>query len=113
MLILGTIFRCLGPMLTIAACLSSKPLFVSPIDKREEAAQCAQAFLYICSPLNPTKFRARAQFSKGNSDLLTDMNAFNECLRLTSGGKSQSAVRQFCEKASEINAINALHNVNV
>ncbi|KAJ3922223.1 P-loop containing nucleoside triphosphate hydrolase protein [Lentinula edodes] len=98
MLILGTIFRCLGPMLTIAACLSSKPLFVSPMDKREDAAQCAQAFLYICSPLNPTKFRARAQFSKGNSDLLTDMNAFNECLRLTSGGKSQSAVRQFCEK---------------
>ncbi|KAF8832013.1 hypothetical protein HHX47_DHR1000914 [Lentinula edodes] len=113
MLILGTIFRCLGPMLTIAACLSSKPLFVSPMDKREDAAQCAQAFLYICSPLNPTKFRVRAQFSKGNSDLLTDMNAFNECLRLTSGGKSQSAVRQFCEKASEINAVDALHNVNV
>ncbi|KAJ3807294.1 P-loop containing nucleoside triphosphate hydrolase protein [Lentinula aff. lateritia] len=86
MLILGTIFRCLGPMLTIAACLSSKPLFVSPMDKREEAIQ------------------ARARFSKGNSDLLTDMNAFNECLRLTSGGKSQSAVRQFCEKASGINA---------
>lgn len=39
MLILGTVFRCLGPVLTIAACLSSKPLFVSPMDKREEANQ--------------------------------------------------------------------------
>ncbi len=39
MRILGTVFRCLGPVLTIAACLSSKPLFVSPMDKREEANQ--------------------------------------------------------------------------
>ena len=39
MLILGTVFRCLGPILTIAACLSCKPLFVSPMDKREEANQ--------------------------------------------------------------------------
>ncbi|KAJ3802281.1 P-loop containing nucleoside triphosphate hydrolase protein [Lentinula aff. detonsa] len=80
MLILGTIFRCLGPVLTIAACLSSKPLFVSPVDKREEAT------------------RARARFSKGNSDLLTDVNAFDECLRLSSGGKSQTAMKQFCEQ---------------
>ncbi|KAJ4485738.1 P-loop containing nucleoside triphosphate hydrolase protein [Lentinula aciculospora] len=80
MLILGTIFRCLGPVLTIVACLSSKPLFVSPMDKREEATQ------------------ARARFSKGSSDLLTDMNAFDECLRLSSNGKSQSFVRSFCEQ---------------
>jgi hypothetical protein len=38
MLVLGTIFQCLEPILTIAACLASKPLFVSPMDKREEAA---------------------------------------------------------------------------
>lgn len=39
MLILGAIFRCLDPILTIAAGLSSKPLFVSPMDKREEATK--------------------------------------------------------------------------
>ncbi|KZT08749.1 P-loop containing nucleoside triphosphate hydrolase protein [Laetiporus sulphureus 93-53] len=80
MLILSTIFHCLGPILTIAACLSSKPLFVSPIDKRDEAT------------------RARARFAKGSSDLLTDMNAYDECTRLHSEGKSQGAIRAFCEE---------------
>ena len=37
MLILGTIFQCIDPVLTVAANLSSKSLFVSPMDKREEA----------------------------------------------------------------------------
>ena len=41
MLVLGTVFRCLGPILTIAACLSCKPLFLNPMDKREEASQYA------------------------------------------------------------------------
>ena len=37
MLVLGAIFRCLDPVLSIAAILSSKPLFLSPMDKRNEA----------------------------------------------------------------------------
>ncbi|KAF9024145.1 P-loop containing nucleoside triphosphate hydrolase protein [Hymenopellis radicata] len=80
MLVLGTIFRCLGPVLTIAACLSSKPLFVSPMDKRQEAS------------------RARAQFSEGTSDLLTDLKAFDTCTRLRAEGKPASFVRQYCEE---------------
>ncbi|KAI0640102.1 P-loop containing nucleoside triphosphate hydrolase protein [Trametes polyzona] len=80
MLILGTIFRCLGPVLTIAACLSSKPLFVSPMDKREETNQ------------------ARAKFATGNSDLLTDANAYEECISLRAKGASHSAIRAFCEQ---------------
>ncbi|OSX67177.1 hypothetical protein POSPLADRAFT_1128023 [Postia placenta MAD-698-R-SB12] len=80
MLILGTIFQCLGPMLTVAACLSSKPIFMSPMDKRDEAT------------------RARARFATGNSDLLTDAHAYDECMRLRSEGKSQGALRAFCEE---------------
>lgn len=49
MLILGTVFRCLDPVLTIAACLSCKPLFLSPMDKREEASQYAM-LLHTTSP---------------------------------------------------------------
>ncbi|PIL31325.1 hypothetical protein GSI_06023 [Ganoderma sinense ZZ0214-1] len=94
MLILGTIFRCLGPVLTVAACLSSKPLFLSPMDKREEANQ------------------ARARFATGNSDLLTDVNAYEECLGLRNKGESQSAIRAFCEQnflsASTIRDITSL-----
>jgi Helicase associated domain (HA2) len=38
MLILATVFQCLDPVLTMAACLSSKPIFLSPMDKRDESA---------------------------------------------------------------------------
>ncbi|KAJ7675357.1 P-loop containing nucleoside triphosphate hydrolase protein [Mycena rosella] len=77
MLVLGTIFQCLGPVLTIAASLSSKPLFLSPMDKRNEASQ------------------ARARFATAGSDLLTDLNAYDACNRLRSEGKSHSAIRAF------------------
>ncbi|KAL1951731.1 hypothetical protein VTO73DRAFT_880 [Trametes versicolor] len=80
MLILGTVFRCLGPVLTIAACLSSKPLFVSPMDKREEANQ------------------ARAKFATGNSDLLTDANAYEECAGLRAKGTPNATIRAFLEQ---------------
>ncbi|KAI0368891.1 P-loop containing nucleoside triphosphate hydrolase protein [Pilatotrama ljubarskyi] len=80
MLILGTVFRCLDPILTVAACLSSKPLFVSPMDKREEANQ------------------ARAKFATGNSDLLTDANAYDGCVALRNKGAPHSAIRAFCEQ---------------
>ncbi|THH29051.1 hypothetical protein EUX98_g5134 [Antrodiella citrinella] len=80
MLILGTMFQCLSPVLTVAACVSSKPLFLNPMDKREEAS------------------RARERFADGNSDLLTDVNAYDECLRRRSDGASQGAIRAFCEE---------------
>ncbi|EPQ60243.1 P-loop containing nucleoside triphosphate hydrolase protein [Gloeophyllum trabeum ATCC 11539] len=80
MLILGTIFQCLGPVLDVAACLSCKPLFLNPMDKREEATQ------------------ARIRFATGNSDLLTDVHAYNECARLRSEGKSAGAIKAFCDE---------------
>ncbi|KAJ7103273.1 P-loop containing nucleoside triphosphate hydrolase protein [Mycena belliarum] len=80
MLVLGTIFQCLGPVLTIAASLSSKPLFLSPMEKRDEASQ------------------ARARFATAGSDLLTDLNAYDTCNRMRSEGKSQAAIRMFCEE---------------
>ena len=40
MLVLATIFQCLGPITTVVALLSSKPLFNSPMEKRDEATAC-------------------------------------------------------------------------
>ncbi|KAG1766414.1 P-loop containing nucleoside triphosphate hydrolase protein [Suillus occidentalis] len=80
MLVLGTIFQCLDPILTVVACLSSKPLFLSPMNNRDEATQ------------------AKLQFGEEKSDLLADVNAYNECMRLQSEGKSQKALRHFCEE---------------
>ncbi|KAF8560131.1 P-loop containing nucleoside triphosphate hydrolase protein [Imleria badia] len=81
MLVLGLILRCLNPVLTIVASLSSKPLFASPLEKREAATQ------------------ARLRFDKHNSDLLTDVHAYNECIRLRSD-ESRGTLRRFCEEAS-------------
>ena len=47
MLILGLIFRCLDPILTIVACLSCKPLVVSSIDRKEEVTRWGAALLEL------------------------------------------------------------------
>jgi hypothetical protein len=44
MMLFGSIFRCLDPVLTIAAGLASRSPFVSPFDKREEADKAHRAF---------------------------------------------------------------------
>ncbi|KAG0702732.1 P-loop containing nucleoside triphosphate hydrolase protein [Suillus ampliporus] len=80
MLVLGTIFQCIDPILTVVACLSSKPLFVSPMNNRDEAN------------------RAKLRFGEDKSDLLADVNAYRECMRLQSEGKSRKALGHFCEE---------------
>ncbi|KAK4689764.1 ATP-dependent RNA helicase DHX57, partial [Tremellales sp. Uapishka_1] len=96
MLVLGTIFKCLDPsmlhilvaawhliraVLTIAALLSSKPLFTSPLDKRDESK------------------KARESFARAKSDLLTDVKAYDSCMSMRANGQGQSAIRQFCEQS--------------
>ncbi|WVN86613.1 uncharacterized protein L203_101781 [Cryptococcus depauperatus CBS 7841] len=79
MLVLGAIFKCLDPALTIAAILSSKPLFTSPIDRRDEAK------------------KSRESFAWAKSDLMTDVKAYDACMELKKNG-TQSALKQFCEQ---------------
>ncbi|OJA10313.1 hypothetical protein AZE42_05191 [Rhizopogon vesiculosus] len=80
MLVLGTVFQCLNPILTVVGCLSSKPIFVSPMNRRDEANQ------------------AKLRFGEDKSDLLADVNAYSECLRLQSEGKNRTALKHFCEE---------------
>ncbi|XP_058021031.1 putative ATP-dependent RNA helicase DHX57 [Ahaetulla prasina] len=58
LMLLGTIFRCLDPALTIAASRAHKSPFISPWDKREEA------------------FKKKLEFSIGNSDYLALIQAY-------------------------------------
>jgi len=58
MLLLGATFRCLDPVLTVAAVLGSRSPFVSPLDKRDEADD------------------AKKQFHLEGSDHLTSLQAF-------------------------------------
>ena len=47
MLLLGAVFRCLNPILTIAASLAYRSPFVSPLDKREEADKAKRAMCMV------------------------------------------------------------------
>ncbi|SPN98918.1 related to helicases [Cephalotrichum gorgonifer] len=60
LMVYGSIFGCLDDCVTIAAILSTRSPFMSPADKRELARE------------------ARMRFSRGEGDLLTDLNAFRQ-----------------------------------
>ena len=79
LLVLGCVFHCLGPLLTIAAIMSSKPLFAGPYEKREELSA------------------ARLKFQVGSSDILTDVSAFDHWSELRKSGTSASEIRRWCE----------------
>ena len=80
MLVLGVCFKALESVCYMTAMLSSKPLFLTMIDKREETRA------------------ARATFETGNSDLLTDLQALRGAL--LAGEESKSGLRSFCESVS-------------
>lgn len=60
MILYGALFQCLDPILTIAATMSFKSPFLSPLEKREEANE------------------HKALFTVGRSDHLTSLNAYNQ-----------------------------------
>ncbi|KAI9100636.1 P-loop containing nucleoside triphosphate hydrolase protein [Phlyctochytrium arcticum] len=77
-LLFGAIFQCLSASLTIAACMSSKSPFVSPMAKRDEARE------------------ARDRFASDRSDWITDCRAVHAWMgvRKSEGRKGE---RSFCE----------------
>lgn len=88
MILFGAIFRCLDPILTIAAALSYKSPFVRPFGKEDEADI------------------ARSRFKVHNSDFLTIYNAYSawrkQIIELQAKSQSSSSVfrklRAFCKE---------------
>ncbi|KAF9978007.1 hypothetical protein BGZ73_004132 [Actinomortierella ambigua] len=80
MLIFGSIFRCLEPILVVASCMSVKSPFVSPMDKRDEAQQ------------------KKLQFATAKSDLLTAWKAYSTWEQLKDSGETRGGLKQFCEE---------------
>ncbi|GAA5976414.1 hypothetical protein JCM10908_005491 [Rhodotorula pacifica] len=78
MLVLAAIFRCLDPILTIVALLSSKPFFLNPMEQRDAAK------------------KARASFYTARSDLLSDATAFEACM--TARKEGASSLRTFADE---------------
>ncbi|KAG9322329.1 hypothetical protein KVV02_001550 [Mortierella alpina] len=80
MLIFGSVFRCLEPVLVIAACMSVKSPFLSPMEKRTEA----QA--------------KKMQFATAKSDLLTAWKAYDTWDKLRESGAGRAELKSFCEE---------------
>ncbi|XP_039513078.1 putative ATP-dependent RNA helicase DHX57 isoform X2 [Pimephales promelas] len=78
LMLLGAIFRCLDPALTIAASLAFKSPFVSPWDKREEANE------------------KKLGFSLANSDHLALLQAYKGWCNAAQGGSK--AGYQYCRE---------------
>jgi ATP-dependent RNA helicase DHX29 len=77
LILLGSIFKCLDAVITIAAILSSKSPFVAPFGSRSQADT------------------VRLAFRRGDSDLLTVYNAYLAWKRVCVAGGSEF---QFCKK---------------
>ncbi|EDW06069.1 putative ATP-dependent RNA helicase DHX57 [Drosophila mojavensis] len=68
LMLYGAIFQCLDSVLTIAACLSNKSPFISPLNKRDEAD------------------KRKRQFALDHSDHLTVLNAYRKWLAVAKRG---------------------------
>ncbi|KAI8089248.1 P-loop containing nucleoside triphosphate hydrolase protein [Halteromyces radiatus] len=84
MILFGAIFRCLDPILTIAAALSFKSPFVRPFGDEDEAD------------------KAREQFKQDESDFLTIYRAYcawrDEFKRVRQGSGWRRKIYEFCKK---------------
>ncbi|PWN93631.1 P-loop containing nucleoside triphosphate hydrolase protein [Acaromyces ingoldii] len=85
MFILGSMFGCLGPMLSVAAVLSCKPLFSSPFEKRQEASAARLKLANINGPAPA-------------SDLLVDAKAYEMWASMRLQRAANSEIRAFCEE---------------
>lgn len=92
MLLFGTIFKCIDPILTIAAILSSKSPWVYPSSARAEADA------------------AHATFNWGKSDHLSFLKSYNQWQDIKKKEKSEKGItkeeKDFCSKV-------IIHHLNI
>ncbi|KAH0536855.1 hypothetical protein FGG08_006318 [Glutinoglossum americanum] len=79
LMVYGATFGCLEACLTIAAILTVKSPFVSPMSKRDESKA------------------ARSSFTRGHGDLLADLHAYEEWSSLRQNS-SQRDIRNWCDQ---------------
>ncbi len=85
LILFGAIFRCIDPILTIAACLSNQSFFLSPLDKRDEAQAARMKF---------SNNSTSNSYVSNKSDHLTMYNAYNQWwMAKAKGGQEE---RNFC-----------------
>ena len=96
MLILATIFQCLNPILSVAAFLSSKPLFLNPMDKLEEATRYASCFIHRIQPDTIAIVKGLLSVQTEAISLLTSPRMMNACVSAKTGNQcSNASVRRY------------------
>ncbi|KAI8035148.1 putative ATP-dependent RNA helicase DHX57 [Drosophila gunungcola] len=90
LMLYGAIFQCLDSVLTIAACLSNKSPFVSPLSKRTEADKC------------------KRMFALGNSDHLTVLNAYRKWLDVARRGNYAASRNYATEHFLSLNTLETI-----
>ncbi|XP_016923089.2 putative ATP-dependent RNA helicase DHX57 [Drosophila suzukii] len=90
LMLYGAIFQCLDSVLTIAACLSNKSPFVSPMSKRTEADKC------------------KRMFALGNSDHLTVLNAYRKWLDVARRGNYAASRNYASEHFLSLNTLETI-----
>lgn len=80
MIILGIVFRCLDPMLILGAAANERSMFLSPLDKKQEAKTIRK----FCS-------------AGTNSDHIALINAFSEARRVKEQ-EGEYAFKDFCRR---------------
>jgi ATP-dependent RNA helicase DHX57 len=96
MILFGAMFRCVDPILTIAAILSTRSPFVSPLEKRQEA-DSARLYFAIQRRIGTGPGGAGIDFSSHNkSDHLSLIRAYDEWLQARDKGTATEV--DFCQK---------------
>ncbi|EDW27556.1 GL20210 [Drosophila persimilis] len=90
LMLYGAIFQCLDSVLTIAACLSNKSPFVSPLNKRVEADKCKRLF------------------ALGNSDHLTVLQAYRKWLEVARRGNYAASRNYASEHFLSLNTLETI-----
>ncbi|EDW62832.1 putative ATP-dependent RNA helicase DHX57 [Drosophila virilis] len=90
LMLYGAIFQCLDSVLTIAACLSNKSPFVSPLNKRVEAD------------------KRKRQFALDHSDHLTVLNAYRKWLAVAKRGHYGASRNYASENFLSINTLETI-----
>ncbi|CAO1621837.1 unnamed protein product [Sympodiomycopsis kandeliae] len=83
LLILGCTFKCLGPLLTLAALMSCKPLFSAPFERREELSAVRSK---------------KAEELNLKSDLLTDAAIYDEWSNIRKKGGSNADMKRYAQE---------------
>lgn len=94
MLMMGVVMKCLDPVLTAAACFSSRNIFYSPLGKREEARNIRQSFCI-------------------NSDVMTMVRAYDEFWDIVNNQGWNTAKQWAFENFVSITAMVSIQSVRL